>query len=93
MNRRDIVLWGLLPATFLSLFSRSKEVKAQQPPKVQVAWIHKSGIILLTDINGSVQELEVPNNSNVIQVSGLDLKFSYPMEGRGLQNVPRRGVE
>ena len=92
MNRRAIFLSGL-STTFLALLSGTRKLEAQQLQKVQVAWIEKSGLILLIDKDGSVQELQIPPNSNIIQVSGSDLKFSYPVENRGLQDIPLRRID
>ena len=92
MNRRAVFVSGL-SATFLAFLSSSKKLEAQQSQKVQVAWIDKSGVILLSEKDGSVQELQIPPNSNIIQVSGSDLKFSYPVENRGLQDIPLRRID
>ena len=90
MNRRAVFVSGL-SATFLAFLSSSKKLEAQQSQKV--AWIDKSGVILLSEKDGSVQELQIPPNSNIIQVSGSDLKFSYPVENRGLQDIPLRRID
>jgi hypothetical protein len=90
MNRRAVFVSGL-SATFLAFLSSSKKLEAQQSQKV--AWIDKSGVILLSEKDGSVPELQIPPNSNIIQVSGSDLKFSYPVENRGLQDIPLRRID